>query len=48
MESIDKIVNLINTVLRDKILIFLLPAVGILFTLYLLFPQIVRDRKSVV
>ncbi|HHX68542.1 MAG: sodium:alanine symporter family protein [Miniphocaeibacter sp.] len=47
MEKFDSIVNLINGTLRDRILIYLLPFVGIIFTLYLLFPQIVRFPAAI-
>ncbi len=47
MDLLVKIVDAVNGILWDKVLIFVLPAVGIFFTLYLGFPQIRRFPAAV-
>lgn len=42
MEFIEKLVQLVNSVTREKILFVLLPIAGVFFTVYLGFPQVKR------
>lgn len=47
MDLLIKIVDAVNGFMWDKLLLYALPAVGIFFTLYLLFPQVARFPAAI-